>query len=61
MMGICPQARVPRSGGQYGRVRVRQIEFPSTVEADTVCTAFDREHAAEVTVPAAKGELKNPK
>ena len=38
---------------------VRQVEFPSTVEADLVCAVFDGEDAAEVTVPAAKDELKN--
>jgi hypothetical protein len=39
-------------------MRVRQVEFPSTVEADPVGAAFDGEHAAEVTVPAAKDKLK---
>ncbi|MGC2329375.1 MAG: hypothetical protein WA604_21875 [Candidatus Sulfotelmatobacter sp.] len=43
----------------HGCVRVRQIEFPSTVEADLICAVFDCEHTAEVTVPAAKDELKN--
>ena len=42
-------------------MRVGQLEFPSTVEADPVCAVFDREHTAEVTVPAAKGKLENPK
>jgi len=41
-------------------MRVRQIEFPSTVEADAVGAAFDREHTAEVTVPAAKDKLESP-
>jgi len=40
-------------------MRVRQIEFPSTVEADLVCAVFNGEGAAEVTVPAAEDELEN--
>ncbi len=42
-------------------MRIRQVEFPSTVKADFVRAVFDREHATEVTVPAAKEELKDPK
>ena len=49
------------NAGSYWRMRVGQLEFPSTVKADPVCAVFDREHTAEVTVPAAKGKLENPK
>jgi hypothetical protein len=38
---------------------MRQIEFPSTVEANLVRALFDREHAAEVTMPAAKHKLED--
>jgi len=44
-----------------GSVSIWQIELLPTVEADLVCAVFDREHTAEVTVPAAKGKLENPK
>ena len=46
--------------GLYRQVCIRQVEFPTTVEADLVRSMFDREHAADVTVPAAKGKLENP-
>jgi len=39
-------------------MRVGQIEFPSTVEADLVCAVLNGEHAAEVAVPAAKDKLE---
>jgi len=39
-------------------VPTRQVEFPSTVEANFVCALFDREHTAEMTMPAAKNKLK---
>ena len=42
-------------------MRVGQIEFPSTVKADFVRAVFDRKHTAQVTVPAAKEELIDPK
>jgi hypothetical protein len=42
-----------------GSVSIWQIELLPTVEADLVCTAFDREHATQVPVTAAKEELKN--
>jgi hypothetical protein len=38
---------------------MRQIEFASTVEANLVRAVFDREHAAEVTMPAAKNKLED--
>jgi ACT domain-containing protein len=37
---------------------VRQVKFASTVEADLICSAFDREHTAKVTVPAAKDKFE---
>src|SRR5271166_5640646 len=40
---------------------VRQLEFPSTIEADPVRPVFDREHPTSVTVPAPKDKLENPK
>jgi hypothetical protein len=60
MMRIRSQAGVRGSVGPYWRIRVRQVEFPSTVEADPVCAVLDREHTADVTVPAAKNKLENP-
>jgi len=39
-------------------MRVRQVEFPPTIEADLVSAVFDREHTAEMTVPAPNEELK---
>jgi len=41
-------------------MRVWQVEFPSTVEAYPVCAIFDREDAAQVTMPAANDKLDNP-
>ena len=39
--------------------RIWQIELLPTVEADLVCAVFDREHAAEVPVPATKEKVNN--
>ena len=36
------------------------MQFSSTIQADLVRPLFDCEHAAEVTVMTAKGELKHP-
>jgi hypothetical protein len=41
-------------------VRVRQSEFVSTIEADLVGPAFDREHATQMTVMTAKRKLDHP-
>ena len=49
----------PRASRPYGHMSMRQVEFPSTVEADLVRAVFDREHTAEVTVPAAKNKLED--
>jgi hypothetical protein len=57
--------RIPRHAGRLRIVgrscskRVGQFEFPSAVETDPVCAAFNREHTAEVAVPAAKDKLEN--
>jgi hypothetical protein len=42
-----------------GSVSIWQIELLPTVEADLVCAVFDREHAAQVPVPAAKEKVNN--
>jgi hypothetical protein len=42
------------------RMRVRQVEFPSTVEAYPVSPVLDGEDAAQVTMPAANHKLDNP-
>jgi hypothetical protein len=60
MMKIRPQAGSPSVGWSCS-VSVRQVEFSSTVEANPVCAVFDREHTAEVTVPAAKNKLESSK
>ena len=60
MARIRPQVRVRSSVGSHGHVCVRQVEFLSTVEADPVGAVVNREHTAEVTVPAAKDKLENP-
>jgi hypothetical protein len=43
----------------FRSVRVRQIEFASTIEADFICAVFDRKDTAEMTMPAAEDELDN--
>src|SRR5579863_5103291 len=47
-----------RSIESHGRIRVRQVEFPPTVETDPVGPVFDSEHAAQVTVPTADDKLE---
>jgi hypothetical protein len=58
-MSIRLQASIRRGSESIRWISVRQLEFPSTVEADLVGAAFDREHAAEMSVPAAEYELEN--
>jgi hypothetical protein len=64
-MKIDRQARARRRGlgsravESHGRIRVRQFELPPTVETHPVSAAFDGEHPAQVTVPAAENELEN--
>lgn len=48
------------SSGLRGHAGICQVKFPSTVEADLVCTVFDGEHPALMTMPAAKEKLGNP-
>jgi hypothetical protein len=57
-----PKMDIRRIIGPHGsvRVRVRQLEFPSTVEADPVGAAFDRKHTAQMAVPASENELEKP-
>ena len=40
-------------------MRVRQVEFLSTVETDPVGAVLKREHAALVMVPTAKDKLED--
>jgi hypothetical protein len=58
MVRIRPEAGGRRSVGRSGCKRVRQVEFPSTIEADPVRAVSDREHTTQVTVPAAKNKLE---
>jgi hypothetical protein len=58
MMRIGWQARGLRLVGRSCSQSVRQVKFTSTVEADLICAAFDREHAAEMMVPAAKDKFE---
>jgi hypothetical protein len=60
VMRIRPQAGDRRGICRSCSKRVRQVEFSPTVEADLVRAAFDREHTAEVTVPAPKNILEDP-
>src|ERR1700690_3442622 len=50
----------PETSEDMWRMRVWQVEFPSTVEANPGRAIFDREDAAEVTMPAANYKLENP-
>lgn len=59
MVRIRPQAGGRRSVGRSWCKRVRQVEFSSAIEADAVGAVFNREHAAEVTVPATKNKLED--
>lgn len=51
--------KIRPSRERFGRIGVRQIEFPSAVEANPVCAVFNREHTAEVAVAASKNELED--
>lgn len=59
MMRIARQAGDLRSFGRSYSDNIRQVEFPSAVEANPVCAVFNREHAAHVTVPAPKNKLED--
>ena len=56
---IRPHAGIRRSVGRFERVRVRQVEFPSTVKANLVRAVSDHEHTTEMTVPTAEKELEH--
>jgi len=45
---------------QAGGGNSRQVEFPSTVEADAVSAVLDGEHPAHVVMPASEDKLKDP-
>jgi hypothetical protein len=60
-MRVRIQANVLGGIEPHRRLRVGQIEFPATVKANFIRAVFDREHAAEVAVPAAKEKLKDSK
>jgi len=55
-MGIqkCTEAQWPI------RIRGRQVEFPTTIEADPVRAVLNGEHTAHVFVPATKQKLEDP-
>lgn len=59
MMRIGRQTGGLRSVGRSYFESIRQVEFPSAVEANPVCAVFNREHAAQVTVPAPKNKLED--
>lgn len=51
--------KIRPSRERFGRIGVRQIEFPSAVEANPVGAVFNREHTAEVAVAASTNELEH--
>ncbi len=59
-IGIPLLSSRPRVNRPFGHVCMWQIEFPSAVEANLICAAFNREHTTHVTVLAAKENLKYP-
>jgi hypothetical protein len=59
MMKIRPQAGSRRGAGRSCSERIRQVEFLSAVEANLIRSVFDREHTAEMTVPAAENKLEH--
>ena len=60
MMRIRPQAGGRRNIRRSCSKRVRRVECSPTVKADLVLSTFDREHTAELTVPAPKDILEDP-
>lgn len=59
MMRIGRQTGGLRSVGRSYFESIRQVELPPAVEANPVCAVFNREHAAQVTVPAPKNKLED--
>jgi hypothetical protein len=59
LMRTCPEARGRRGARPFGCVRIGQVEFASTVEADLICAVFDGEHTAQVTVSATENKLEH--
>jgi hypothetical protein len=59
VMRLRLQARAHRNDRLFWRLSVGQIEFPSTVEANLIRAVSNREHTAEVTVPATKEKLED--
>jgi hypothetical protein len=57
-MQIRPQPCGWRSVGRFFSKRVRQVEFPSALDANAVRAVPDGEHTAEVTMPTAKDKLE---
>src|SRR6266496_5744157 len=53
-------AVVISNAGQWLVIRIWEYKFSSTIQAHLVCPLLNCEHAAEVTVMTAKGELKHP-
>jgi len=60
MMRIRPQAGARRCVGPYWAIRIWHFKFSCTIEAHPVRAVFDREDAAQVTMPAPKDKLENP-
>jgi hypothetical protein len=59
MVRIRLQARAHRNDRPFWHLSVRQVKFPATVEANFIRAVFNREHAAEVTMPAPKDKLED--
>ena len=59
MVKLRPRADDRGTVGPYRRTRGRQIEFSPAVETDPVSTVLDREHTAQVMMPAAKKKLED--
>ena len=55
-----PCAVVISDAGQWLVIGIWQYKFFSTIQAHLVRPLLNCEHAAEVTVMTAKGELKHP-
>jgi hypothetical protein len=60
----CTGRLVPRGHsekhGLFRGLRVRQVEFATTVNADPLSSVLDREHTTLVTMSATNDKLENP-